>query len=228
LVGQLRSLKDYDVENSRIVKAALKLLQLSHPDVVGSSIADEIVTRGTAIRPPCRFELVQAKGDNAPMVILDVAHNPPAMEYLLRKLQSTYPDTSFRIVVGMSSDKDMTLCGKSVMEIVKNDVSKIHFVQAAHPRAATLEEILNATKLEAAHFDLTDRSLTNQIQKALDLATRNQEMVVICGSVFLMSEAREALGFDEPRDSPYIAELAGSGVRYGQERFGNSSFSPSN
>jgi hypothetical protein len=49
----------------------------------------------------------------------------------------------------------------------------------------------------------------------------DSDILVVCGSVFLMAEAREALGFDEPRDSPYIAELAGAGVRHGQENFGN-------
>jgi hypothetical protein len=39
-----------------------------------------------------------------------------------------------------------------------------------------------------------------------------------------MSEAREAIGIDEPRDSKYIAEVAGSGVRSGQENFGNTDF----
>ena len=36
-----------------------------------------------------------------------------------------------------------------------------------------------------------------------------------------MAEAQEALGFEEPRDSSYIAELAGAGVRHKQENFGN-------
>ena len=36
-----------------------------------------------------------------------------------------------------------------------------------------------------------------------------------------MAEAREALGMVEPRDSDYIAEMAGAGVRHGQENFGN-------
>ena len=41
-----------------------------------------------------------------------------------------------------------------------------------------------------------------------------------------MSEAREALGIDEPRDSTYIAEVAGSGMRSGQENFGNTDPEP--
>jgi dihydrofolate synthase / folylpolyglutamate synthase len=221
------ALQDYDLENARIAIAALKILQETHPEVVGDSIPDDVIQRGTSQRPPCRFELVQGN-EGAPSAILDVAHNPPAMDYLVRKLQTTYPGATFRIVVGMSSDKDMSLCGASILQIVGGDASRIHFVEAAHPRAATLEEMLEATSLlnlNGAHYDLDDRSVTRQIVKAMELATSaKNEMLVVCGSVFLMAEAREALGFDEPRDSPYIAELAGAGVRHAQENFGNNSF----
>ena len=41
----------------------------------------------------------------------------------------------------------------------------------------------------------------------LALAKENSEILVVCGSVFLMAEAREALGFQEPRDSDYISEI---------------------
>ena len=37
-----------------------------------------------------------------------------------------------------------------------------------------------------------------------------------------MAEARETLGIEEPRDSKYIAEVAGANLRHGQEFFGNS------
>ena len=59
---------DYDVENARIVKAALILLQESHPQIVGP-ISDEIIQQGTSQRPPCRFEHVYC--ENGLEVILD-------------------------------------------------------------------------------------------------------------------------------------------------------------
>jgi len=225
---------DYDLENARIATAALKLLQESHPQLFDSGRSttelEEAIREGTSQRPPCRFEYVH-RDDGSPSVILDVAHNPPAMDYLVRKLHSTFPDHKFRLVVGMSSDKDLTLCGASVLKAVNNDATRIHFVEAAHPRAATLEAILKATSslpMQGAHYDLDDRSITKQIKSALQLLNKNDdELLVVCGSVFLMAEAREALGFDEPRDSACISELAGAGVRHGQENFGNSGNHPS-
>ena len=212
------SITDYDEENQRISKAALVLFQNMHPELV-ANLTPEEMDAGVVIRPPCRFERVPRDDDLT--VILDVAHNPPAMESMVRKLKKTFPDAAFRFVVGMSSDKDLGQCGRSILAVT--DPSRVHLVEAQHPRAAKLEAILDAEpRLKACHVDLEDRSITKQVAAAL-LLTKEQpgEILVVCGSVFLMAEAREALGFDEPRDSDAIAEVAGAGTRNTQENFGN-------
>lgn len=220
---------DYDEENAHIASAVLKLLekQRSIPNLTGN-IPDDIIRQGTSQRPPCRFEEIVREGGLK--IVLDVAHNPPAMQYLVRKLKTTYRDASFRIIVGMSSDKDTSVCGKYILDAVCNKAEAIHLVQASHPRAAKLEDILasDATGLlEDSHYDYSDRSVTRQIRLATELASNNNEILVICGSVFLMAEAREALGFEEPRDSEYIAEVAGANLRHGQENFNDKSGQPS-
>jgi dihydrofolate synthase/folylpolyglutamate synthase len=213
------SVMDYDLENQDIAKASLALLKRSHPDVL-KDLTTEMIECGTSVRPPCRFETIH-RGDTT--IILDVAHNPQAMEYLVTKLKTTFPDGCFRFVSGMSSDKDLKQCSNALLSISDKDASRIHLVEAAHPRAAKLEAILEAepTLKEIAQYNLEDRSITRQIKEALVSAEENNEILVVCGSVFLMAEAREALGYQEPRDSDYIAEMAGAGVRHGQENFGN-------
>lgn len=207
ILGQtLPPTNDYDTENARIAEAALGILQRSNV------VKHDLCLEGLNQRPPCRMEYLQTSSGRS--VILDVAHNPPAIEYLLRRLQST---ENLRFVIGLSSDKDLALCAKLLLSAV-NDPERIHLVQAAHPRAATLERLVEAFDGSAIQFDADDRSISKQIQRAFDLGN-DEETLVICGSVFLMAEAREALGIDEPRDSPYIAEVAGAGVRYAQENF---------
>jgi len=212
------AITDYDEENARIAAAAIQLL-------TEYDVPEDVVEQGTRERPPCRFEILELDDDLT--VVLDVAHNPAAMEYLVRKLQTTYPNDKFRVVVGMSSDKDIGKCGRSILEAVNDDAQSIHVVQAAHPRAATIEAILVAEpRLKDSHFDSEDRSIGKQVREAMRLARVNGEVLVVCGSVFLMAEAREALGIDEPRDSQYIAEVAGAGMRSGQENFGNTDPEP--
>jgi dihydrofolate synthase/folylpolyglutamate synthase len=195
----------------------LILLKNSNPDLL-KDLTETMMDEAVTIRPPCRFEQVQR--DDGLTVILDVAHNPPAMAYLVQKLKATYPESSFRFVTGMSSDKDLGQCSRTMLSAA--DPSQIHLVEAAHPRAAKLPEILVAEpRLAECNYNLDDRSITTQVTEALELSRQNGEILVVCGSVFLMAEAREALGFDEPRDSEYIAEMSGAGVRHGQENFGN-------
>mmetsp|Transcript_12159 Transcript_12159/g.18851 ORF Transcript_12159/g.18851 Transcript_12159/m.18851 type:complete len:565 (-) Transcript_12159:117-1811(-) len=211
---------DYDKENARIAESALSILQ---ENGVIPKLTPEMVQQGVSRRPPCRFELV--KNANGVEALLDVAHNPPAMEYLIRKLIEQYPDKKYRFVVGMSADKDMGQCARSILDVTSP--SSVHVVEAQHPRAAKIEDILEAAPVlkNEGLFDLEDRSIMKQVHDALKIAKEKNEILVICGSVFLMAEAREALGFDEPRDSECIAEMAGANIRNlrnSQENFGYS------
>jgi len=256
-------IRDYDVENSRMSKAALILLQfhLAEQSVQRGEQAHVItpdeIEEGVKIRPPCRFEemdiaVVPPDGDNdgdtkntittkaaTVRVILDVAHNPQAMEYLIFKLTETYPNLdptkNVRMVVGMSADKDLKQCTDSLLAYLGGDnVAKLHLVAASHPRAASVNDMLEANPiLKDAHYcnsnlgdedsndDSTSSDVATQVRAALNLAAHNDEILVICGSVFIMADAREQLGIIEPRDSAVIAEVAGAGMRSSQENFGD-------
>jgi len=201
---------DYDVENSRVAASALKLLQMKNSNsLLFKRISEDHIMRGTSQRPNCRFEEIVKQSVR---VILDIAHNPPAMKTLIAKLQATYPDQEKRIVVGFSADKDLTQCSNALLSVVRNP-SAIHLVEAVNLRAAKIEKIIDADpKMGQSNFDVKDRSISVQVKLALTLAEKNNEILVVCGSVFLMSEAREALGIQEARDSKLITSVAGSGL----------------
>jgi len=214
---------DYDMENQEIAKAALTLLERRHPEMFGKNLKPSKVEEYVSIRPPCRFEHFQK--ENA-TVILDVAHNPEAMKYLVHKLRKTFPECSFRFVVGMSSDKDLGQCARALLSATggsKNcrKIPQIHIVQAAHPRAASIESILEAERIlkDTAYYDFEDRSITKQIIQALNKTKEtDDEILVVCGSVFIMAEARKAIGINEPIDSKYISEMAGAGFRHKRKK----------
>jgi len=228
---------DYDVENSHIAAAAVKIVASTSPSLK-ELLTDEIIQKGTSERPPCRFEELSIQNvvttNNVKLqVILDVAHNPPAMKYLIQKLRATYPGKRYRFVVGMSADKDLGLCGRMLLDAVASGgggPSSLHLVEATHPRAATLQAMMDAVpKLQDAHHGETI-SVGDQVRHALLLAAgassaaaagQEEEIVIVCGSVFLMADARAALGYDEPRDSNVINEVAGCNLLSGQENFGN-------
>ena len=198
---------DYDLENSRTAQAALTLLRnkkkegVIHSNFPSSLLSDDIIAQGIQHRPTCRFEIIK-NGDN--IIILDVAHNLQGMMNLVEKLEATYPGKNKRFVVGMSAEKDVLSICNILLGVVPNP-SSIHLVEAATDRAATIQTIIEAQpKLSKSNFALNDRSVTAQIKLAMELAAKNNEIVVVCGSVFLMSEARQALGIEEARDSEKI------------------------
>jgi dihydrofolate synthase/folylpolyglutamate synthase len=201
---------DYDVENSKIATAALKLVGIKQRESCFlQPISDDDIAKGTSHRPSCRFEVIKT---NSTHVILDIAHNPPAMITLIAKLQATYPNMNKRIVVGFSADKEIGLCSKALLSLVK-DPSRIHLVEAVNLRAAKIQSIIASDpKMEDTNFEVSDRSITAQVKYALQLTQNKNEILVVCGSVFLMAEAREALGIDEPRDSKLITSVAGVGL----------------
>ncbi len=210
---------DYDVENSKITSSALKLLNKKNADsTLLQTVSDEHIALGTSHRPQCRFEEVETKSVK---VILDVAHNPPAMATLTAKLQATYPNRKKRIIVGFSADKDVRQCSQALLSIV-DDPSCIHLVEAVNLRAAKINAIIEADHMmKDTNFEVEDRSITAQVELGISLAAEKEEILVVCGSVFLMAEAREALGIDEPRDSKNVISVAGSGLLKCKQRLEN-------
>lgn len=216
---------DFDVENSRIAQAAFHLLRRTALTKLNMYVSDQNIIKGTSIRPPCRFEIFQIKPylqQNDVTVILDVAHNPPALKLLMHKLKTNFPDKLFRFVVGLSKDKNLMEFGSIlVSEGIQNSRGEdglIHLVEAAcNPKAATVDQILVACP--ALDGGVTYRntncdgdctaSVHAQIQLALHLASLRGEVVVICGTVFIMSDARRALNIKEPHDSKYITSAFG-------------------
>jgi len=204
---------DYDAENSRIATAALTILQNIWKEEDCNStkqISTEQINEGVKVRPSCRFEefTISNSNDIPVKVILDVAHNPQALEYLMIKLQSNYSKSSLRIVVGFSADKDVKSCSDILLKSVSHP-NKIHLVESPNPRAASISSILKShpTLTECNYIENKAKGVSSvslQVKEALKLAALDDELLVICGSFFIMAEARCELGIEEPRDSPAI------------------------
>lgn len=161
----------YDEENSAIAELALSLLPIK--------LDPEAVRQGISVRPSCRFERI---GD----VIFDVAHNPEAIFYLLQALHTLLPERKFRFLVGFSKDKEYGAC----LELIAPVATHIHFVQADTPRAATVEELREALKNEDPAFSSVSSSVPEGVEEALKLSSALGEVLVVCGSFYIMSEAR--------------------------------------
>ncbi|RLN87940.1 hypothetical protein BBJ28_00018009 [Nothophytophthora sp. Chile5] len=230
---------DYNAENTAIAREACVQLNALHALQVGGlgsstdlcvDLSSKRVASALEARPPCRFQVLHVIRPNSKerkvTVVLDVAHNPPAIERLAELLHKRFPDKKLRFVCGFSADKaiDTVLatitaaCRQNDPDASDEDIqSRIHLVKANHPRGASLEEI-NQSLAESSSDAGGQRQFAEiaVIKDGVDAAlaasraSPDNEVVVVCGSVFLMAEARQALGLKEPIDSAALNAVAGS------------------
>lgn len=229
---------DFDVENTAIAREALVQLNRlaettrSRHRRLHVDVTSPRVVAALEARPPCRFQVLHIVRPNAAerkvTIVLDVAHNEPAVERLTGLLRVRFPTQKLRFVCGFSADKDVRRVLTTLVTAAAHNASideavqsRIHLVRARSPRAASLEEINSAlatdsdndewTRLQLPCFE-SMTSIAAGVNAAVEAAraSADDEVVVVCGSVFLMAEARQALGFQEPVDSAAATAVAGA------------------
>lgn len=191
---------DYHEENCAIAKQALETLKISK----------NAIAIGLKALPPCRLQMFTANdllaaGFSHPlpkMVILDVAHNPDGFHQLLKAVRKRYPAAPLRFVLGLSSNKDIVGC----LDVVKNAASAFHLVEGANGRATPKEFLARELSALGVKKDMLfyESSIASGIHHAIKLAGEKKEIVVTCGSFFIMAEARKALGIYEIQDILFI------------------------
>jgi len=192
-----------------------------------SSSSSTAIEEGLLVRPPCRFQIFPIKrnqGENVD-VILDIAHNEDAMLALVKKVRKKYPSSPVQVVLGMSSDKEVLKCISPLLSLVSatpssslSASSNILCVEAKQPRAMKHAELRSIVDKIAADETTSVKALCTRdspdvreaLRAALDQAfrecktVRTRPVVVVCGSAFIMADARAELGVVEPRDSVYL------------------------
>jgi len=124
-----------------------------------------------------------------PTIVLDVAHNVDGIKQLLQQVSMVSRESSVvsgefsgvHIVIGMVKDKDVS----KVLSILPKHAH--YYFSNAHIERAMPHEVL---KEKAAGFNLKGGSF-DDVNKAITAAKQNaatDEMIIVCGSVFLIAE----------------------------------------
>ncbi len=126
---------------------------------------------------PCRFEVVQRD----PTIILDAAHNPPAIDVLIDTLKERFDWNSLHLVFGV-------LCDKDIGEMVRKLDSISNYVYTVPPQSPRAEssEILSNIFTEASSFE----SVSDGVLDAVS-SMKQDDIAVITGSLYVASEARK-------------------------------------
>lgn len=167
--GEFSSVEE---ENRAIAKKALEQL----------SISPHLIMKALEAKPCCRME----KRGN---VILDVAHNPAALErYFCEDKRRP-----LNVVCTLSKNKDLKRC----LEIIANHAHCISLVTAPNGRSSTPEELYSI--LLEIGFPSRNISIDSSISRAVTKASQKGNTAVI-GTFFIMSEARKTLGMMDETD----------------------------
>eukprot|EP00466_Bigelowiella_natans_P010193 jgi/Bigna1/70395/fgenesh1_pg.12_\ len=161
-------------------------------------------------------------GNNKVEVVLDVAHNEDAFRKLFAKVKKKYPRATGSLshdcssssssyyhvttVMGLSSTKDVNSCIKHILKAT----DRVFFVNATSERARAASDLLSyaleknmqgkAAVIEDGDVTQTLKSVTATSPQG-DHFNNRREVIIICGSFFIMKEARAALNIPQIIDS---------------------------
>jgi len=120
-----------------------------------------------------------------PLVIADVAHNVDGIEQLVQQTEIT-DHRQLHIIIGMVKDKEV----EKVVAILPKG-AYYYFTKAQIPRAMPEDEL--AVKAAQAHLRGETWSEVNDALKAALAKAHPDDMIIVCGSVFLVGEVNTAI-----------------------------------
>jgi len=189
----------HQVENACTALAALWCLRRA-----GFPVSEQVVRAGLAATEwPGRFERVELP--NQPGFILDAAHTPAAARALVATLRVEAPGQRVVTVLGTSSDKNPV----SIAEALRAVTRMVIATQADHPRATPADRV-EAAALSLAMATEREPTVTGAVERATRIAGPGG-LVLVTGSLYVVAEAREALGLARP-DPPMTDALDGKRI----------------
>jgi dihydrofolate synthase/folylpolyglutamate synthase len=164
--------------------AALCLLALEILKGKGIAVSEEDIRLGLS-DPfwPGRLEIVSSR----PAIVLDGAHNIPAMRSLADSIKRDFDFKDLILVVGISADKAISRILTEILPLA----SRVIFTRPAYYRAAEPQRLLKAAEELGWHGEVRT-PLSAAIERARNLADES-DLILITGSLFTVGEAKSCL-----------------------------------
>jgi dihydrofolate synthase / folylpolyglutamate synthase len=171
----------YQLKNLVTVLEAVRQLQIQGWAIKSDHVKYALrnVKRLTGLHG--RWEIIHHR----PLLVLDVGHNEDGMKQIINQISLT-DYRHLHMIIGMVKDKDVD---KVIAQLPQQ--AKYYFTNADIPRAldaAILQEKAVQLGLEGEQYS----DVNSALQKALSIAGE-EDMIVVCGSVFLVGEVNTAL-----------------------------------
>lgn len=166
----------YQLQNAAVARECALYLRTK-----GFNIADAALKAGLEnARLPFRFETIS---DN-PKIILDGAHNLPAVLALKDSINKSLDKQSLTFVISVLADKDFDKMCQEILPLAHNIV----LVQSDSPRAMELNAMKSIAK-KHFHGDIKTASSFNE---AADIASAQNDDAIVCfGTFTFLKEMRD-------------------------------------
>eukprot|EP00475_Leptophrys_vorax_P035755 TRINITY_DN5936_c0_g2_i1.p1 TRINITY_DN5936_c0_g2~~TRINITY_DN5936_c0_g2_i1.p1 ORF type:complete len:452 (+),score=137.99 TRINITY_DN5936_c0_g2_i1:32-1387(+) len=181
--------------NQRIAEKCLEVLTTETP----FKVSEQAVAIGLQKRPACRAEKFEV--NSSVTALLDVGHNPSAIEKLLVEVRNCMTEhiEEIEFICGFSRDKDYKGC----FELIKSfdfgggqvRSKGISFSKAVHYRAEDPERLLECFGNQSEFQTRVYPSIATAVQAQCH-SSAGHRIVVVFGSLFIMHEARVQLNCD--------------------------------
>ena len=169
----------YQTKNLVTVLQSIQLLKdwnIDEPDVLSALSSVKSITGFQG-----RWDIIHKE----PLVVLDVAHNKNGIEQMMRHVNQIHKQ-KLHIIIGTVRDKELN----GILPLFPKDAT-YYFTQADIPRALEADQL----QLEAEKYNLHGETYSNvntAFQEAL-LKANAKDMILICGSIFLVAEVNRKL-----------------------------------
>lgn len=203
---------NYDIENQKTALLAMETLKSLYPFTF-SNLSQKAMSDGIKERPECRMQNVfeclpssrQLYKGRVEELYLDAGHNPPAFKNMLSLLKNKYPHNKLRAICCFSRNKDI----EKMFDYLDIFADKVNFLNIKHSRLASYQQMIEMAKgrSKEKYEDLNQATMTNgDIKKIMSSVGSNNELVIICGSFFIMKEIRQFFGFEDEKDPNELNE----------------------
>lgn len=131
---------------------------------------------------PVRMEVVSQK----PLVILDGAHNEPAMKALLKALENHFSGKKIHVLYASLTTKELEKIGEWLKRIPN---STIHLTTFDFPQVASLIELEERMEIPTAIYHPNWQAAVKDLLEK----TKDDELLLITGSLYFLSKVRHLL-----------------------------------
>lgn len=174
----LKMLGSCQPENAALAVQAASVLSRSYP-IEKKHIYDGIEkTRWSG-----RFEL----HSGSPDIILDGAHNPDGIRRLRESVNQMFGAVPICYVCGVLADKDY----EKEIEILFGRASEVLTVTPPSPRAMKSTDLKAAIKNRFPQLKVIAFEGNDDIEKAMEAATSQENPVVVCGTLTILARVKE-------------------------------------